>query len=103
VATIVCNINAISAAERSRHGELITRLRGAIQNRRELPDGYSYDLDAGKVTLQEVAEWITAERRCCPFLSFELAVKDDGSTRLTLEGPVGTKDILRRAFTEILS
>jgi hypothetical protein len=62
VATIVCNINAISASERPRHGELMTRLRGAIQDRRERPDGYSYDLDAGKVMLQEVAEWITAER-----------------------------------------
>jgi hypothetical protein len=99
-APLACNIKAISAAERPRYNDLIKRLRAAVQDRSELPDGYAYKLDAKKMTLPEVAEWITMERLCCPFLRFQLDVQGNGDSQLTQRGPDGAKAILRQEFPE---
>ena len=97
---LACNLKAISAAERPRYNDLVKRLRVAVTDRNELTDGYAYKLDAKKITLPEVAEWITMERLCCPFLTFQLDVKGNGDSQLTLRGPVGAKAILREEFPE---
>jgi hypothetical protein len=70
-APLACNIKAISAAQRPRYNDLVKRLRIAVMNRSELSDGYAYKLDTKNITLPEVAEWITMERLCCPFLAFQ--------------------------------
>ena len=95
---LACNLKAISPADRPRYGDLMKRLRTAVANQNELPDGYAYVLDPNMATLPEVAEWITMERRFCPFLTFQLDVKTSGETRLTLRGPDGVKAILREEF-----
>ena len=97
-APLACNMKAISAAERPRYNDLMKRLRIAAQDRSELSDGYAYKLDTKKITLPEVAEWITMERLCCPFLTFQLDVKGDGTSQLTMRGPEGAKAILREEF-----
>ena len=99
-APLACNIKAISAAERPRYNDLVKRLRIAITDRSELSDGYAYKLDTKKITLPEVAEWITMERLCCPFLAFQLDVKGNGASQLTMRGPVGAKTVLREEFPE---
>ena len=95
---LACNLKAISAAERPRYNDLIKRLRIAVQDPTELPDGYTYKLDTKKITLPEVAEWIAMERLCCPFLTFQLDVKGNGDSELTMRGPEGAKAILREEF-----
>jgi hypothetical protein len=99
-APLACNIKAISPAERPRYNDLINRLRTAIQDWTELSDGNACRLDPKKMTLLEVAEWITMERLCCPFLTFQLDVKGSEDTQLTMRGPEGTKAILREEFPE---
>jgi len=95
--TIACNIHAISAVQRPRYDDLVTRLRASMRDRRELADGYTYSLDSAKITLQEVSEWITMERLCCPFLIFKLEVAGEASC-LAMRGPEGTKAILQQEF-----
>ena len=94
---LACNIQAISAVQRPRYNDLVTRLRSAMRDRRELADGYSYSLDFAKITLQEVSEWITMERQCSPFLIFQLERADE-ALRLTMRGPDGTKAVLQAEF-----
>src|SRR5580698_8783909 len=94
---LACNIQAISAVERPRYNDLVSRLRAAMRDRRELADGYSYSLDPAKITLPEVSEWITLERLCCPFLIFQLEVAGEVS-RLAMRGPSGAKAVLREEF-----
>jgi len=96
--TLACDLKAISTVYRPRYNDLVRRLRVAIQDRRELSDGYSYKLDTKKITLPEVAEWITMERLCCPFLTFQLDVKGKGDSELTLRGPAVAKVILNEEF-----
>lgn len=92
---LACNAKAISAAERPRYKELVGSLKAAVKERRELPDGYSFRLDNRAVALQDVAEWMSMERRCCPFLTFQLETSgSQADSWLTLKGPSGVKAIL---------
>ena len=96
---LACNLKAVGAAHRPRYNELVGRLRSAIQERTELQDGYCYSLRSNEITPREVAEWITMERLCCPFLVFQLEAKGE-AVQLTLSGPAGAKEILREEFPE---
>src|SRR5882757_2988375 len=72
--SLACNLNAISAAERPRYSSLARRLKAAMGERRELANGYAYSIKPSGISLPEVAEWISFERLCCPFLTFQLEV-----------------------------
>ena len=85
---IACNILAISAVQRPRYNDLVSRLRAAMRDRRELTDGYESLLDSTKITEPEVSEWIAMERLCCPFLIFQFEGAGEHS-RLTMRGPDG--------------
>ena|SRR5687767_13157740 len=91
---LACVPGAIPVAERAAHFERLTRLfTTALRERRHLPDGYAYRFDAG--SFDELARWITHERRCCPFLRFGLELSaDDGPVWVSLTGPAGTRTFL---------
>lgn len=95
---LACNIKAIHTADRPRYADLMKRLRASVLTQTEAVDGYRYGLDTKTITLPEVAEWITLERLCCPFLTFQLDVKSNGESQLTLRGPEGVKAILAEEF-----
>ena len=98
---LACNPKAITAATRPRYEELSRRLREAVRNRRELPNGYVLSLDEKAISLTEAAEWMSLERLCCPFLTLQLeTVAGQGNWRLTLTGPSGAKAILEAAFAK---
>ncbi len=95
----VCNLKAISAADRPRYNDLVKRLRAAIQSRGELHNGYSFAIDAKAVTLPEAAEWMAMERLCCPFLTISLTTSGTSSNwTLTLTGPKGVKPLIEAEF-----
>jgi hypothetical protein len=96
---IACNLKAIGSSERPRYNDLTKRLRTAVRNRKELSNGYAYQLEQKTITLPEVAEWMSLERLCCPFLRFELsATGQQTNWLLTLSGPVGVKALLQAEF-----
>ena len=47
---------------------------------------------------QHIAEWMTLEHRCCPFLTLELALRDDGTTWIEMGGSASIKNFLRDEF-----
>ena len=94
-----CNLKAISATERPRYNDLMKRLRSATRDRSELPDGYTFKLDSKAVSLPEVAEWISMERLCCPFLTLQISASgDQADWLLKLTGPKGVKPLLQEEF-----
>jgi hypothetical protein len=95
----VCNLKAISAAERPRYNDLIKRIRAALRERRELATGYTFRLDSNAVTLTDAAEWIAMERLCCPFLTLQLSTAgSQADWVLTLTGPEGVKPLITAEF-----
>ncbi len=95
---LACDLRAISAVQRPRFDDLVSRLRTAMRDRSELADGYSYSLDSAEISEPEVSEWIAMERLCCPFFSFQVE-EADGAARLTMRGPEGVKALLREEFS----
>ena len=83
-----CNLAALTKTERATHRELTQRLLGAVEERRELQSGYAFRLPAK--TLLTAAQWVSLERRCCPFFAFELVLtKDGGPLWLRISGAKG--------------
>lgn len=91
---IACVPNVIPAAERSGHFALARELFGQMAlARHELPNGYAFQFDAS--SLAGVARFIENERRCCPFMTFELEVAPgSGPLSLRMTGPEGTRTVL---------
>ena len=93
---------AISAAERPRYNDLMRRLRLAIRNRNEIRDGFTFRLDGQTLSWPEVADWISMERLCCPFLTLQLSASGNQSDwDLKLTGLEGVKALLRSEFPEV--
>ena len=91
---LACVPGAIPAAERTAHFQRVSRLfTSELRERREIPDGYAYRFDAD--AFDDLAHWITNERRCCPFLTFTLELTPDGGPIwVRLSGPAGTRAFL---------
>ncbi len=95
VIPLICNLNAIDAAERDAHienaGHLLTH---AALKRNEREDGFVFHF-AG-ADYERVAAFVANERRCCPFFHFVLDVPP-GQAPLTLEirGNADARALLR--------
>ncbi len=58
-----------------------------------LPEGYAFRFDCSE--FEDVARFVTNERRCCPFLTFEVELAaQSGPIWLRMTGPEGTRAIL---------
>lgn len=91
----VCNLGAMNQEERARYLVLSRKLMGASEERRELDNGYAFRLAARKILLVEIAEWVTLERRCCPFFTLQIeAEPNDGPIWLRMTGTTGVKQFI---------
>ena len=80
--------------------ELAEGLFTAAEEIAELADGYAYRFSGDDDRLQALLEFIAAERRCCPFLTFELAIESHGGPLWPrLRGSPGVKAFIAEAFT----
>jgi hypothetical protein len=92
---IACKLGALSAAERQREAALLRDLGTMTEKTSETADGYVLHLRADAADFMKVAEWITLERRCCPFLNFNLEWRaGNDAPALQLGGRKGVKDFL---------
>ena len=93
-----CNLKALSMKERARHMQLTYEIeRGRVETV-EMANGFAFRFQDGTVSLAELAEWISAERKCCPFFDFEIEQADNGPLWLKLRGKEGVKAFMRSEF-----
>lgn len=91
-----CRLDALDAAERARHKALSVQLHDKVEEVKELADGYGFRYLADAGTILSVAEWVTLERRCCPFFNFALEIGGENeSAWLRITGREGVKEFLR--------
>jgi hypothetical protein len=96
---IACDLSAMDTSQRERHRAVIERWRQKVQEIVELTDGYAFRFEPDDALFLDLAEFVTLERRCCPFLGFALALDPaGGSMWLRLTGPDGAKEFVRVAF-----
>lgn len=88
-----CDMAAIATEHRDAHLAMIADLFGAVEEVRELSDGYAFRLP--NELLEKAAAFITRERLCCPFFGFTLQVeREGGAVWLSLTGREGAKQFI---------
>src|SRR5712672_1530016 len=94
-----CNIKALTAAERARHKLLTEKLISVRKEAVETEKGYEFQYGPADVTLAELAEWVVAEGKCCPFFDFHIDLEREGALLcLRLTGEEGVKEFIRSEF-----
>lgn len=95
-AVFMCRLDALDTAERARYQDLRKQLHAGVQEVKELSNGYAFRLSADSSTILLAAEWITFERRCCPFFSFALDIESEKqSLWLNVTGREGVKAFMQ--------
>jgi hypothetical protein len=96
VRVLACDLGAFDGAQRARYNALRAELAARRLDARESADGYAFSYPAEPDVIVKLAEFVSLERRCCPFFDFALEV-GAGAThvRLTIGGGPGVKEFLR--------
>ena len=94
-----CNIKALNPEERERHKQLTDKLIAAPREIVETEKGYKFQYSSSKVSLAELASWVAAEGKCCPFFDFHIDLEREGQLLcLRLTGQEGIKAFIRSEF-----
>ena len=98
-APFACNLTAMSAAERAHHKDLSQELHASVKETRELPNGYAFRLSGERRSLAMVSEWVSLERLCCPFFTFQIeAGAESQPIWLRMTGREGVKQFMQSEF-----
>lgn len=90
-----CDMTAITADQRGAHLATIERLFQAVEDLRELPNGYAFRLSNDPQLLLTAAQFVALERLCCPFFGFTLEIeREGGAVWLSLTGREGVKPFI---------
>lgn len=92
---IVCSPSAMGG-DWEQHKTVVHQWHDAIVEVVELPDGYGFRFPAETELLMTLAEFVSRERLCCPFFTFQIEVNPAGELWLRLTGPEGTKTLLEQ-------
>jgi hypothetical protein len=93
---LVCRLDGLTVDERARHAELGAEMKQTVLGVADLADGWVLRFPDERRLFLRIAEWITLERLCCPFLDFALALdRGLGEARLHLTGGEGVKQFLK--------
>jgi hypothetical protein len=96
---IACSLT--TAELRDRAAALLAQFRSAVIETEELEEGYAFRLPGDGNWIGLIAELIVAERECCPFLAFEVAVLPNMVPVIVrATGPAGTKEFLRTVLCQ---
>lgn len=94
-----CNTKALTPAERARHKQLGDKLTAERKEVVVTEKGYEFQYSPKNVSVAELAEWVVAESKCCPFFDFHIDLENEGKLIcLRLTGEEGIKAFIRAEF-----
>jgi hypothetical protein len=98
-ARFYCNTKALNPGERARHKQLTDKLIAACKEILERESGYEFQYGPSDVSLADLAEWVVAESKCCPFFDFHIDLEREGTLLcLRLTGEEGIKRFILAEF-----
>ena len=98
---LACNLAAFDNSQVKRHEMLAKELFRRGEEIRELRNGYAFRFPAQAQWHLKIAEWVTLERLCCPFLTFDLKFDHEGGPIwLRLTGSGNVKEFLKTYFNQ---
>jgi hypothetical protein len=90
-----CRLDALALDERTRHAALTQELLASARFVQEIPRGYAFRFPDKRALSRHLVEWVALERRCCPFLEFEILLGLEGEpVILRLTGERGVREFL---------
>ena len=90
-----CDLTALTSEERKRYREFESLLPNKIKSMSEQENGYTLSFPMTPENFTLVAEFITYESRCCPFLSFSLnTVSGEEMSPLLITGELDAKPFI---------
>jgi len=96
---LACDMGVFTPAQREAHLQTTTELIQAVQRVQEVENGYELAFPNETELISRIAEFISNERLCCPFLKFTLnVISNSEPVSLSLTGPLGTQEFLRAEF-----
>ena len=94
-----CDMTAFSPAQRARHHELASAIRPAIVGTEETADGYAARFEMKDELVMTLAEFVTLERLCCPWLTLAIETeREGGALRLRVTSVPAAKAAIRAEF-----
>lgn len=81
---IVCDLSAVTAADRERLMRAVPALFAAVEAVHELPNGFAFRFASKPGRVMAIAEFVEHDRQCCAFNTYTLEVEPGG-------GPVWLK------------
>jgi hypothetical protein len=94
-----CNMKALTHVERAKHLLLTGKLIFARKEIVEMQNGYEFQFSPSNVSVADLASWVTAESKCCPFFDFHIDLEQEGCLLcLRLTGDDGIKEFIRSEF-----
>lgn len=98
---IVCDLTVFSADTRAEMAANVPALFKAVQEVRELPDGYAFQFPNEPGIFMALANFVEHERQCCPFYHIVLeAAPNGGPFWLRMTGGEGVKEFMLASFTK---
>lgn len=95
-----CNTKALTPEERAHHKQLSERLLAVRKQSIETEKGYEFQFSRADVSLADIADWVAAESKCCPFFDFHIDLEREGRLLcLRLTGEPGIKEFIREEFS----
>jgi hypothetical protein len=94
---IACSLD--DPARAWRLAEIEATLVAEASSIEPLPDGYALTFAATDERITTLAEFVSAERLCCPFFRFAIELPPGGETvTLSLRGADGVKSFVEQQF-----
>jgi hypothetical protein len=94
-----CNVKALAPAERAHHEQLTEKLISSRTEIVETEKGYEFQFNPSVVSIAELADWVVAESKCCPFFDFHIDLECEGRlVCLRLTGDQGIKHFIQSEF-----
>lgn len=92
---IACDLSVMTETQRARYGSAIQYVEDEAVSAEPVPGGYALRYPTAEGSVLKLAEFITLERLCCPFLDFELRVAAGADhVELRLTGGPGVQTFL---------
>ena len=97
---LACDMTAIAPEQRPQHLATSRELFARIEEVREMSNGYEFRLADSPLLLSQLAEFVSLEKLCCPFLNFAIEVEAEGGpVWLCLTGRDGVKAFIREEIS----
>lgn len=92
-----CIPGTLTKEQRERAKDLNKQYIAPKPNFTELSDGFSFIYEANEQSIKDIAEFVSYERLCCPFVNFDISVEGK-NLQLKLHGEEGVKDFIKSEF-----